>query len=41
VAAESIVLDYLKSGIPTVAGFSDARKAMMAAQAALGKRVRK
>jgi len=41
VAAESIVLDYLKSGIPTVAGFSDARKAMMAAQAALGKRVRR
>jgi len=40
VAAESIVLDYLKSGAPTVAGFSDARKAMMAAQTALGKRVR-
>jgi len=40
VDAESIVLDYLKSGPPTVAGFSEARKAMMAAQAALGKRVR-
>jgi regulator of RNase E activity RraA len=40
VAAESIVLDYLKSGAPTVAGFSEARKAMMSAQAALGKRVR-
>src|SRR5450432_860492 len=40
VAAESLVLDYLKSGSPTVAGFSDARKAMMAAQTALGKRVR-
>lgn len=40
VAAEAIVLDYLKAGSPTVAGFSEARKAMMAAQAALGKRVR-
>lgn len=40
VAAESLVLDYLKSGKPTVAGFSDARKAMMSAQAALGKRLR-
>jgi 4-hydroxy-4-methyl-2-oxoglutarate aldolase len=40
VAAEVIVLDYLKSGAPTVAGFSEARKAMMSAQAALGKRVR-
>jgi 4-hydroxy-4-methyl-2-oxoglutarate aldolase len=40
VAAESIVLDYLKSGAPTAAGFAEARKAMMAAQAALGKRVR-
>jgi 4-hydroxy-4-methyl-2-oxoglutarate aldolase len=41
VAAESIVLDYLKSGAPTVAGFAEARKGMMSAQAALGKRVRK
>ena len=40
VAAESIVLDYLKSGKPGVAGFAEARKGMMAAQAALGKRVR-
>lgn len=40
VAAESLVLDYLKSGKPTVAGFSDARKAMMSAQAELGKRLR-
>jgi len=40
VAAEAIVLDYLKAGSPTVAGFSDARKAMMAAQAALSRRVR-
>jgi 4-hydroxy-4-methyl-2-oxoglutarate aldolase len=40
VAAESIVLDYLKAGSPTVAGFAEARKAMMSAQAALGKRVR-
>ena len=40
VAAEAIVLDYLKAGSPTVAGFSGARKAMMAAQAALSRRVR-
>jgi regulator of RNase E activity RraA len=40
VAAESIVLDYLKAGNPTVAGFAEARKGMMAAQAALGKRLR-
>jgi len=40
VAAESLVLDYLKSGRPTVAGFSDARKAMMSAQAALGRRLK-
>ena len=40
VAAEAIVLDYLKAGSPTVGGFSEARKAMMAAQAALSKRVR-
>jgi len=40
VAAEAIVLDYLKAGSPTVAGFSEARKAMMAAQAALSRRVR-
>jgi regulator of RNase E activity RraA len=40
VAAESIVLDYLKSGRPTVDGFAEARKGMMSALAALGKRVR-
>jgi 4-hydroxy-4-methyl-2-oxoglutarate aldolase len=40
VAAETIVLDYLKSGKPTVAGLGDARKAMMSALAELGKRVR-
>jgi regulator of RNase E activity RraA len=40
VAAESIVLDYLKSSKPTVDGFAEARKGMMSALAALGKRVR-
>ena len=40
VATEALVLDYLKAGRSTVAGFSEARKAMMAAQAALGKRLR-
>jgi regulator of RNase E activity RraA len=40
VAAESIVLDYLKSSKPTVDGFAEARKGMMCALAALGKRVR-
>ncbi len=40
VAAEALVLDYLKAGAATVSGFSEARKAMMAALAALGKRVR-
>jgi 4-hydroxy-4-methyl-2-oxoglutarate aldolase len=40
VAAESIVLDYLKSGSPTVAGFAEARQGMMSALGALGKRVR-
>ena len=39
-AAESIVLDYLKSGPPDVTAFRDARGAMMSAIAALGKRVR-
>ena len=39
-AAEALVLDYLKSGTPTVAGFAEARKALFAAIAALGKRVR-
>jgi 4-hydroxy-4-methyl-2-oxoglutarate aldolase len=40
VAAEAIVLDYVKSGQPTVNGFAEARKGMMSALAALGKRVR-
>ena len=39
-AAESLVLDYLKSGPPEVSRFREARQAMMSAQAALGKRVR-
>jgi regulator of RNase E activity RraA len=39
-AAESIVLDYLKSGPPQVAAFREARMAMVAAQVALSKRVR-
>ena len=41
VAAETIVLDYLKSGSVTVAGFADARKGMMSAIAALSRRVKK
>jgi regulator of RNase E activity RraA len=40
VAAEAIVLDYLKSGRPDVAAFSEARKSMMDAIAALAKKVR-
>jgi regulator of RNase E activity RraA len=40
VAAEAIVLDYLKSGRPDVAAFREARQAMLAEIAALGKRVR-
>jgi regulator of RNase E activity RraA len=39
-AAESIVLDYLKSGRPDAAAFKQARLAMVDAIAALGKRVR-
>jgi regulator of RNase E activity RraA len=43
-AAESIVLDCLKSGVPSgppgVKAFTEARKAMMSEIAALGKRVR-
>src|ERR1051325_10195824 len=38
--AESIVLDYLKSGAPDVKSFREARQAMMSGIAALGKRVR-
>jgi 4-hydroxy-4-methyl-2-oxoglutarate aldolase len=40
VAAEAIVLDYLKCGKPEIEGFAEARKGMMSAQAALGKRLR-
>lgn len=40
VRAEGLVLDYLKSGSATVAAFAEARKAMMAEQAALAIRVR-
>jgi 4-hydroxy-4-methyl-2-oxoglutarate aldolase len=39
-AAESIVLDYLKQGKPNANDFREARGAMMAGIAALGKRVR-
>jgi regulator of RNase E activity RraA len=39
-AAEAIVLDYLKSGTPNPAAFAEARKAMLEAIAALGRRVR-
>jgi regulator of RNase E activity RraA len=40
VAAESIVLDYLKTGKPDAGGFKQARLAMLDAVAALGRRVR-
>jgi regulator of RNase E activity RraA len=40
VAAEAIVLDYLKAGGVTVAGFAEARKGMMAAIGALSRRLR-
>ncbi|HTS60436.1 MAG TPA: RraA family protein [Candidatus Acidoferrales bacterium] len=40
VAAEAIVLDYLKAGHPNVEAFAEARRAMMDAIAALGRRVR-
>jgi len=40
VAAEAIVLDYLKAGAATVPGFSDARRGMMNALAALSRRLR-
>ncbi len=39
-AAESILLDYLHAGPPAVKAFGEARRAMMDAIAALGKRVR-
>src|SRR5499427_5045047 len=40
VAAENIVLDYLKSDAPQVKGLADARKGMLDALAALSQRVR-
>jgi regulator of RNase E activity RraA len=40
VAAEAIVLDYLKAGVPQPKAYAEARGATMAAIAALGKRVR-
>jgi regulator of RNase E activity RraA len=40
VAAESGVLDYLKSSKPDAAAFREARQGMLSAIAALGKRVR-
>jgi regulator of RNase E activity RraA len=40
VKAESLVLDYLKSGKPEAKAFGEARKAMLAEIAALGRRVR-
>jgi 4-hydroxy-4-methyl-2-oxoglutarate aldolase len=40
VTAESIVLDYLKSGAPDARAFKEARESMMAAIGALGRRVR-
>ena len=39
-AAESILLDYLRGGAPEVKTFGEARRAMMDAIAALGRRVR-
>jgi 4-hydroxy-4-methyl-2-oxoglutarate aldolase len=40
VAAEAIVLDYLKQGAPDVKRFSEARRGMMDALAVLGRRIR-
>jgi regulator of RNase E activity RraA len=40
VAAEALVLDYLKSGTPNPKAFAEARKAMLEAIAVLGRRVR-
>jgi 4-hydroxy-4-methyl-2-oxoglutarate aldolase len=40
VAAESILLDYLKAGAPEPKAYAEARGAMMAAIGALGKRLR-
>ncbi|HKA01426.1 MAG TPA: RraA family protein [Candidatus Solibacter sp.] len=40
VAAEALVLDYLKRGAPNAKEFAEARKAMLDAIAALGRKVR-
>jgi regulator of RNase E activity RraA len=40
VTAESIVLNYLKTGTVTAKGFGEARRAMMDALGALGMRIR-
>jgi hypothetical protein len=40
VAAEAIVLDYLKAGAATVPAFTEARRGMMDALAALSRRLR-
>jgi regulator of RNase E activity RraA len=39
-AAEAIVLDYLKQGSVTVRGYAEARRGMMDAIGALGRRLR-
>ncbi len=41
VSAEAIVLDYLKAGSPDVRKFGEARRGMMAAVAALSRRLRR
>ena len=41
VAAEAIVLDYLRSGSPKVPAFAEARGAMMERSAALSRRLRR
>src|SRR5215472_9168260 len=40
VAAEALVLDYIKQGTPNPKGFGEARKAMMDALGVIGRRVR-
>ena len=40
VAAEAIVLDYLRQGTPTIQAFAEARRGMMDALAALSRRLR-
>jgi hypothetical protein len=40
-AAEAILLDYLKTGAPEVPAFAEARRGMMAALAELSRRLRR